>query len=418
MTSGRGGGFLAPPPPTPAPAPFLMTVQPYGIGTDIQWPMAIAGNGQTYVGLIQGESDENDVTIAAWDNAGASLIETRALFDQLNDGGSTIPDTHNQPAVNHFADGTLIVAACGHGSTTMLLKTSDAPWDTTAGFSAPINFMSSKAMTYPQLAVMSSGRVYIRYRGVTGGVATLCQRYSDDGGATWSSELNFWTAGTDNLYSAMACDGTWVDQILIGRAPSYGPGFAMLHVRMDEAGDVYTSDGTQITGFSYPLAPSDLTEVFADGSYRFPRGIVYDAGTPVISWDSAQADPVLLGESRWSGSAWVPETITTSSPLYTGATSTGGGKHAWDNADVFLCGKLHGSTPLDMGGTSGIFRFVRTAGTWDSGTEVTDGSTSDPYAPITVVNAEPEVAFVWPYGDQAPADGDPFSLGLEAVAAA
>lgn len=410
---GGGGAFTVP----AGQEPYLVSAAPYGIGTDIQWPMAIYGNGKTYIGIIQGTADANDVGVAAWDHATETFIGPQAIHDQLNDGSSTIPDTHNQPAVSLLSDGRIIVAYCGHASTTMRIKVSNSAWDITAGFSPPISFTSSKAMTYPQLAVLDSGRIYIRYRGVTGGVATLCQRYSDDAGGTWSSELGLFSDSTSNLYSAMACDGSRIDHILIPRAGDYAPGFGLYHFYL-EGGTYKKTDGSTIAvgDPSFPLISSDLTAVFPAGSYRFPRGIVYDSG-PVIAWDSVQANPVLLGESRWSGSAWTHTTITTSSPLYAGTTSVGGGKHAWDDADTFLTAKIIGISPLDAGGSVEMFRFRRVAGTWDSGQQITNGEQDNTYSPITVVDRASDLAFLWPYGDQAPSDGDPFSMGLQGIGA-
>lgn len=404
--TGGSGAFPAPPGITQiAPAP-------YGIGTDIQWPMAIEGNGKVYIGIVQGETDPNDIGIMAWDYATDTLEGPIALIDQLSGGSSTVPDTHNQPAVAILGDGRLIAAYCAHSSTTMRIKVSNDPWDITAGFGSQISFSSTFAMTYPQLAVMDTGRIFIRYRAVGSGVARIGQRFSDDDGATWSSELLFYSGSTNNIYSAFACDGTWVDQVLIPRAPDYASGWPMLHVRMDATGDVFTTDGVEITGFSYPLATAQLTQVFADGSYRYPRGIVYDSGTPLIAWDSAQADPVLMGESRWNGSAWVATTILTSTRVYDAASSTGGGKHSWD-ATEFAAGKTLGTAPIDLGGSIEIFRSRRSGGSWDAAAQITNAGLN-PYAPITVVNGT-ELKFLWPFGDQAPADGDPFSLGTQGI---
>lgn len=411
---GGGGAFTLPPSSPPA-AAFDVSAPPYGTGTDIQWPMAIYGNGMTYIGLIQGETDENDVSIIAYDHATEMIVGPVAIHDQLNDGASTIPDTHNQPAVAIRADGHIVVAYCGHGSTTLRTKISDDPWDITGGFTAAETIVSSYALTYPQLFVMSGGRIYMRARAVLSGVAYILQWYSDDGAETWDIGTLIFTEGTSNIYSAAATDGDYIDQVLIDRSPDFAGGWWMGHFRQDETGDNFQTDGTPIAG-SYPLGASDMTEVFAPGSYRFPRGITYDAGEPVIAWDSAQADPVLMGESRWDGVDWVPETIVTSTPVYSFATSTGGGKHTWDDPDHFYAGVVLGSDPIDDGGAIEIFRFTRTAGVWDSGTQITS-SGENPYAPFTVVDADADLVMLWTTGDQAPADGDPFSLGLQGVGA-
>lgn len=379
--------------------------------------MAIAGGGKTFIGLIFGEDDPNDVAIIEWDNVARTYDGPVELIDQLNEGGGTIPDTHNQCAVTRRADGHLVVAVSGHGGNRVYTFVSNGT-DVASGFHAGETIVSSYALTYMQLFRMAGGRLYMRARAVLGGAAYILQWYSDDGGETWDIGTLVFTEGTENIYTAAATDGTYVDQIFIDRAPSFAGGWWMGHGRMDESGAWYRSDGTPIVS-GFPLGASELTEVFPPGSYRFPRDIVYNVagdGMPVLGWDSAQQNPVLMGESRFNGTLWIHETIATSGPVYSFASSTGGGKHAWNDPDTFYAGELIGDDPIDLGGAIEMFKHKRTAGVWGPRQQITHAG-RNPYGPFAVVDAEPELSMLWTYGDQAPADGDPFSLGLEGVAA-
>ena len=413
LASSGAGSFTAP----PAPATVInISAAPYGTGTDIQWPLATRlASGLVVFGIIQGEDDPNDVGVIAYDPDTDTMTGPVELWDQLNEGSSTTPDTHNQPAVAELPDGRVMVAVVGHQASTIRVWTFDTPGGISGGVTGPVEITSSYTLTYVQLGVMSTGRVYLRVRGLNGGQAEILQWYSDDAGETWDIGTRFFTAETNNIYSAFVCDGEWIDQIIVPRAADYAPGWPMLHVRSDADGAVYRSDGTEITGFSYPLAVSDLTEVFADGTKRNPRGLTPVPGDlPVVAWDSAQANPVLMGESIYDA-GWEAETVATSVPVYSFASSTGGNKHAYNNPNLMFYGKVLGSDPVDDGGSIEMFRSEKTAGVWDGGTQITfDGE--NPYGPFPIANNDDSLVIAWTVGDQAPADGDPFSLRLQGIA--
>src|SRR5204862_3948000 len=122
-------------------------------------PMSIHGDGKTHIGLVQCETTENDIGVVAWDNATQTLGTPFLPHAALSDGGSTDPDTHNQPAVTRLADGTIVTAYCGHGSHDMRIRVSTSPDDLSA-FGSEYVITSSYFLTYAQLFAMSGGRIY------------------------------------------------------------------------------------------------------------------------------------------------------------------------------------------------------------------------------------------------------------------
>lgn len=373
----------------------------------------MAGGGKTFFGLVRGTSTANDVVVGQWGNAGRTLDGLFVLHAALSDGLSTVPDTHNGPAILVRSDGKILACYSGHGATTVRSRISTNAHDVTA-FAVAVTSTVTPTSTYQQLGeIISTGKIYNRFRGYVGGNAGLYQRHSTDGGATWSTPFEM-IRMTGNLYSQMAFDGTGrIDHVTTNRAPDAAGGFGLYHWYTDSTGMHHRSDGTNIgTDPSSPWTIADVTAVFADGSDRYPYGLGYTAnGRPVIAWTSKQANPVVIGESRWSGSAWAHRTITTSDPIFTTALSVGGGVHDAGDSLHYYTGKLIGG-PLDSGGSMAIYEFVSAddGATWTTGTQLSS-TTDRPNSPMPVVSRNSELVVMWPYGDHADSDADPYSLG-------
>jgi hypothetical protein len=397
-----GANFVAPVPAFDVTT--LLAATEAGGWTEANADHATYGNGTTYVGWVGGNSKVNDIEIAAYDHDSQTWAGPVLLHDNLNEGSSTSPDSHNGPAVLIRDDGHLIVAYVGHNAAALRVKISNDPWDIVAGFGSPITAVSGGEMTYPMLAQLGS-RIYMFWRDRSGAGARLESSYSDDGGATWSSVLNVFDTSADFLYQAFAFNSTRIDIAVTDKEPDAGD-YGLWHFYMEEDGSVFKSDGTEITGFSYPLAESDLTEIMPTGNDHYPYALSYtDDGRPVIAWQTKAADPVEFGEHRWTGSAWTNTTIDTSDPISPSVLSVGGGCHFWNDSERFITAKM-------TGGELQLFGYLSSddGATWSSGAQL--GDFPDANSPVHVRDGQPDVAALAFDGLFASNNFDPALLGI------
>lgn len=392
----------------PAPAPGLSVREILAAGDAGGWTEANADHatysgGRTYVGWVGGNSHVNDIQVAAYVHATQTWEGPMLLADNLTEGTSTSPDSHNAPAVLVRDDGHIVLAYCAHNGATMYFKISDTT-DITDGFGSPIWAATGGQMTYPMLAQLGS-RIYLFYRDRSGDGARLERVYSDDGGETWSSQLNVYDTDNDFLYQAFAFSDTRIDFAVTDKEPDAGD-YGLWHFYMEEDGSVFRSDGTEITGFSYPLATSDLTEIMPTGNDHYPYALSYTGdGRPVVVWQTKAADPVEFGEHRWDGAAWTDVTIDTSDPISPSILSVGGGCHFWDDPDTFITAKV-------VGGSLELFAYTSgdDGASWSSGVQL--GDLPVPNSPVHVRDGQPELAAIAFAGLFASDDFDPAFLGV------
>lgn len=409
---GSGGAF------TPPVMPFVLFDPPdAGAGTEVTGPRAVFDGGdRTFIGWVTGNSDPNHIEVAAYvHSTGAIEGPVRLTSSPVSGGATTTPDSHVGPALVINGNGELVVAWTPHNGTPVAVKISNAPigagW-VASGFGSPITFSpTTGTYTYPQLAYCSTNdRIYLFYRRASGSTAQLIRCHSDDGGATWSAGTTVYTSSGDNEYSAFACNGVdRIDFAITDDEPAQAGGFGLFYFSMDPVtGDLNAADGSLlIASGSLPAVPADLTELVPSTGDQYPYAVAFDgSGNPLISWQTKNQDPVLFGEFRWSGSAWVETQIGTSEPISPTVLTVGGGHHVWNDTDRYIHGRVVSSVQT-------IWEYNRVGGFWSSGHQVaTSGST--PHSPFQVRDNAPELASLWTIGLNA--SDDNFDPGLEGLA--
>lgn len=366
-----------------------------GAWTEMAGPHAEFANGKTYIAWVGGNASKtNDIEIAAYDNVAGTITGPILLHDNLSGGSTTSPDTHLGPALIVLPSGFIVTAYSGHTARPMNLKVSNSAYDITAGFTAGITITPTTGnYTYPMLAYTSAnGRVWLffRFQESGGTNAGIGRAYSTDGGYTWTGGTKLFQVSGNFAYSAFASNGTdRIDFAVTDKEPSDPSGYGLWHFYQDEFGDVFESDGTQITGFSYPLATSDLTQILATGNDRYPYSLSYTADDrPVIAVQSKAAATVHIGEYRWSGSAWQAHTIDTSSPISGSILSVGGGAHDWNNANRFVSAKMVTGS-LEMM----LYTSNNDGSTW-TGTQLAS-SGANPNSPVYIRSAGAGLSWLW-----------------------
>lgn len=390
-----GGGSFSPPP-----LPFVLFDPPdAGAGTEVTGPRAVFdGDDRTFFGWVTGNSNPNDIEVAAYVHSTGAIEGPVSLADAVSGGSTTTPDSHVGPAMVINGDGHLVVCWMPHNGSTMTVKVSTDPigpgW-VAAGFSSPNTFSpTSGTFTYPQLSYCSvNDRIYLTFRRQSGSTANLVRCHSDDGGLTWSGGTIVYTSSGDNLYSAFACNGVdRIDFAVTDDEPAQAGGFGLFYFSMDPVtGDLNAADGsTLVADADLPAVPSDLTELVASNGDQYPYALAFASGEPVISWQTKNQDPVLFGEFRWSGSAWVETQIGDSEPISPSILTVGGGHHVWNDTDRYIHGRV-------VSGEQTIWEYQRTAGTWDSGTQVAETGTT-PHSPFQVRDNGTALASLWTIG--------------------
>lgn len=411
-----GGGPFTPPPPSVV----QVTAAPEGGWTEPQGPHIIGAGGHTFFSYVRGEADSNDIVAARFNHALGVTDQTFLLHAALSDGASTVPDQHNAGVILPLADGRLLTSFSGHQSTSMRSRLSSSALDVSAFGAEVVDTTAGLTKTYPQLGRISSGKVYRRFRGVSGANWSIWQQHSTDDGATWSTPLEL-IRMSGGVYSQMCGNGSdRIDHVATNRDPGSVGGYGLYYWYTDDASNHRRADDSLIGGdpSPFPWTIADVSEVFPDGSDRYPYQITPGAdGLPVISWQTKQADPVLVGQSRLQpDGTWVHSTVYSSDPVLTTALTVGGGVAAWGDPNVVLGGKMIGG-PLDLGGEIQIFLFTSSdnGATWDDGVQITTGA-GNPSSPTAVNDPVAGLRWVWFRGDGPSGDGDPFSLGIEGLA--
>jgi len=401
-------------PPTPDVLELMDDTDFGAAWTEVAGPHAYYDAGRTYIAAVRGNDNPNDISVWAYVHATTAIEGPVLLRDALDGGATTTPDSHLGPAVIVLPSGKIVAAYCGHQASTMFLKVSDgvsgATWHTD-GFSPPISLTpTAGTYTYPCLAYTSANnRVWLFYRYLDGGNTGIARARSDDGGLTWFGGTKMFQTTDSLTYFAFASNGVdRVDFAVTDGPPDQVGGYGLWHFYMDETGDVFRSDGTEITPFTYPLATTDLTEIVAtSGGDRYPYSMSYTADErPVIAVQSKAAGTVHIGEYRWDGAAWDAHTIDTSSPISGSILSVGGGAHDWNNANRFVSAKMVTGS-LEMM----LYTSSNDGVSW-TGTQLTSPGTG-PNSPVYVANAGGGLAFLW-FGELF--DSDDFDCTLEGLA--
>lgn len=293
-TVGRGSGSF-----TPLPGSFVLTSAPEGGWHQWVNPKAVSYNGVTYFGYVNNDAE---VTLAAWDEATDTLLDSTVLRT------NAAADQHDSPAVHVLPDGR-IMAVYTVFTTAMHVWISTNPEDISAGTETNIGgTVGGTNLAYPnivQLMGEANDPIYIFHRDWPFPPGTTSSWYytkSTNSGATWSARTKVYENSGKSSYLILETDG--VDQIHFAAtngSPVADDPLKLGHFHYD-AGTWRNSAGTSLG--SPPFDITDLTELW-DGDPLWPWDIAIDGGDPVV------VVAVKVGASdhryrtmRWNGSTW------------------------------------------------------------------------------------------------------------------
>lgn len=315
LATAGGGSFPIPGVPGSGTVTQL-TSAPNGGWTFQGNPMALAHNGYTYAGFIDGSGN---VKLAVF-TAGA-LVGVRTI------DASFEADDHDNPtlSVDPIND-KLLVAYAKHLGPNMWIRKSTstltADPDLSDGFTSrtdigtTLELLANRYMTYASLLYTNNAdgsgddSQWLFYRAHVGGSSGTAEWHytaSDDGGATWNS------AGiriSGMTYAKVESDGVGRIDMGISEAPGGGLNEGKIWHIYRESAAWHESDGTNITA-SLPLGPSDMTEVFdgtGAGDEVWIADIAYTTGgDPVIAFvrypGGDETDHRAM-YAAWTGTVW------------------------------------------------------------------------------------------------------------------
>lgn len=366
---GGGLGYL----PSASASVFTITSPPDGAWSWFGDPRALNHNGYTYIGYVDTTGNVCMRVLADGSQTAGSEIILKAALDY---------DDHPNPSFAVLPNGKLGAWYCRHepASTTMhqRISVNTVASDPTlsGGFGSETDLDSAFGGTsydYPVPVVLGS-TIYMFSRDIPSGtIYNLRRASSTDNCATWSTMTTIASHATKTkrAYWKIVESGGDIHFAYTDGSPNTDT-TSLYHFYWDESADTYhLSDGTTI-GASLPLVPSDMTAVhtsantwvwdIAIGGDGYPR-ILYPTWTTEFSAH-------VYNYARWSGSAWVKNTITTAGA---GIDATGvySGGFSMDHSDPNI---VYASRQIS---TWEIYRYVTADGgsSWVE-TALTSGSSS------------------------------------------
>jgi hypothetical protein len=309
----------------PKPGAQFDTYRPKGIWTWYGEPKAVYYKGtkeKTYIAYLDisnQASSVGKVMVTSYDHQSGKL-DTAIL-------NSTFGwDDHNHPSIIVRNDGHILVFYSQHNGVSMHLRISTNPEDITSwGPDLEILKLAGSSYTYPNIMQLSgeNNRIYCFYRGIDWKPTFAT---SDDGGATWSAVVKFFTVtgtATNRPYIKFESDGkTTIHMVLEKSNRNDGP--LPSYYLCYKNGGFYRSDGTLIKTLTQvkttPLTVSDVEMVFdpvnpnldAEPGLTNLKGSCWDIaigknGRPVFLFDifDANGSNHRYHYYRYNGSQWI-----------------------------------------------------------------------------------------------------------------
>lgn len=404
VAAGRLLGGIDYTPPVPTTGVFSLTTAPNGGWTSPQYPKAVYYNGYSYFAWVNGSTGA--IFVASYDHA----TRTTSTPVQLDSMGGDVDD-HNNPAILiRASDHRIMLAFCLHGGPRMFVITSvnslDSDPTMTGGFNAALDLdaaIGGNHYTYPaliQLTGVAGDPIYLFYRDQSSTTGRLAYSKVADAGssvaANWSARTIVLTAASTNRgYWSIASDfDTRIDVMSTDR-DAYGSEGAvdMGHMYLDGTDDSWhKSDGTTITA-TKPFTHSELTQLESNVAGAIAVDGISSVN-PVFTYFIDNGDGTVTGKyARWDGAAWDKGAIYTAGHLDLDRFYGYLAINRADNDEVFS-GVRTGTETSDL-------RSYTTAdggATWDSGTDVTSGSTVYNVAAVPVVNGVADMPVIWLQG--------------------
>ena len=278
----------------------------------------VASEDKTFI-VFEGAS--NDGYAQYYDHASGTystpvLIYTSAL----------VGDSHGNPVIVQLSDGKFMVWGGAHNSVDFQIFVSNSANSIAAWTDKTVNF-GSRAGTYPNLGVLSTGRVVcLRRQGDHDTPWVEC--YSDDDGDTWSSDVTVlstpltgtpgdswyfkWRQVGDEFHAV----GVWHDHANSGETGRER--YDAYYMKRESSGGWVDAAGSSIT---LPLSPttakaSSVIRLYNSGSNETSvSDVLVVGGEPYVFWSedtSGASTEIRFRVSRFTSGAWTsPATIQT-----------------------------------------------------------------------------------------------------------
>lgn len=408
--TGSGGSFTVP----VLPQAFNVTDPPEGGWSEVGAPRAAYASGHTYIGYVCGNTRPNNIEIVDWNHSTQTRSGPFVLRASMSDGVSTVPDSHNAPAVLVRPDGIIVTAFSGHAAPTLRFRRSavPVPFDITDSGNWELEqntlVVPNTSATYPNLVYLSDNATYYCFwRDFT--VNALYMATSDDGWVTTPGRTHL-VEVPGHMYFAIWTNGVdRIDFVVTDTAPEKNNGVAapstgngLWHMYMLSDGTFHQTDGTTISSLPFS-SPTELQQIIAPPSDVFPYSLSYLAnGRPIVGCCTQTVNPAEVWTMEWTGSAWqrydVAEVAAPGANICVDAT----------NANRALVDYPAGSTNI-------LEEYVRTASgsPWTLNRTITNAG-NQPNGMVNVFNGASDLRIIWQYGTFA--GSDDFDAGVKGIA--
>lgn len=303
-----------------------MGMQTWFNGPTALYDAQAGAGGQTLVGYV---SSTGVPSVAVHDHA-TGVATAVPLYTGFPD-----TDDHDNPGLTQLPDGRYVAIAAHHNGRQVVLR-SLTPRDALGGWELVVENTATER-TYACVGVVPTeggalGRLYWFQRGSPNSQRHRAFRHSDDGGQTWSAEIDYlthidptgsiqrcyvhvWQEGA--RFHILANEGhpNEVIEESVGGVPVSRNSMRHFYV---EGGQCYRTDGTLINGGALPIHPQDATLIY-DGSATNCWGyeIRKVDGVLVVAFVTygppGNANPPDMGYrvGRYVGGAWQTEQVAT-----------------------------------------------------------------------------------------------------------
>jgi hypothetical protein len=387
----------------PAPAALAvtaLTTAPAGGWVQVVHPRASYHVGYTYFGYVRG--DNGNCEVRYYKHSDQTTSAATVLHAALG------VDTHDDPAIFVRDDAHLMAFYTKHATEDTIyvrvsVNTLDSDPTLSGGFAAETTIHHGTHQTYcsvAQLTGETNSPIYLFTRDTVSGdtISHLAETHSNDGGATWSSQVAVMTK-TPDLYWCIYSNG--VDRIDFalsdGNGVSSDP-VSMYHMYLS-GGAYHKSDGTPISA-SQPFAPTDATLVYASATAGpgWMTGIGRDgSGNIAVTYEVAThrtgglADQYSLRYAYFNGSSWASGVITTSD----------------DTGLIYVTHSCLDESSINTAyvakAVSGVFEMSKyvtadNGSTWTPTTLTSGSSGTGNIYPAPIANRATDLRVLWLYG--------------------
>lgn len=378
-----------------------------------QDPRAIYSNNKTFYGSVD---TEGDIEVRRYNHATGTVDQTALLKDNFN------IDDHTAPSLYLTPNGKITVFWSAHNGDKISYRTTANAGDLsswgTSGLQVPTQGGDHDYSNPQYLANEGGGKTFLFWRGEAE-LPTLITSTNVGTASTptWTTARNFFDTGFRRPYLKIVGDGDRTIHFFASKSHPVNVAHNSLYHFYYNGGYFYKSDGTLIKSVSQaaanPFSWDDVTRVYnatTNGNQAWNWDIALDEGNPVVSFatmDTDQTDHV-YHVSRWDGSAWNDNTVTTGGQWITQDPSfySGGIVLDHENPDIAYLSTGSGND------------FDLEKWTWDGTAWVQDSvvaSDEENIRPVVPRNHHPDLPVIWMGGEYTyfkPFQGGMYDTGL------